>query len=283
MEKEFYNIFTNNSYVPITTSRPPNIKIEEINPHLNQRNIVTEVDIFDQQLYEKCLKLKNIKTPIDKEIRTTTFKYTLNQNLYFEKNYELKFDNLSGIKPIYSKPSLGNILRSKYKLKLAKIYKTEKLSASKDIEVFDDNYKNVNKIKYKKRTSSTISDNGVIYEQNKKKIDDAVLKMTKKNSFYPTHSVMTSEISKNRVSVNLKDLNSELTKKPQDSIYNSNFSSMKNLKSKSSRPAFVNELFKKYDYENLEPWKKVQNRTKDKSLCLSVIKDIYNKITSIFD
>ena len=53
---------------------------------------------------------------------------------------------------------------------------------------------------------------------------------------------------------------------------------MHNNFNNNSRPSYVDELFKKYDYEALDPWKKVQNRTKNKVVCLSVIKEVYNKI-----
>ena len=70
--------------------------------------------------------------------------------------------------------------------------------------------------------------------------------------------------------------------KVNDSLYNSFQDVIKPQHGFPSRPLFVEELFRKYDYQNLDPWKKVQNRTKEKSLCLSVIKDVYNKIVSYF-
>ncbi len=71
--------------------------------------------------------------------------------------------------------------------------------------------------------------------------------------------------------------------KVNDSLYNSYQDNLKPKMGMPARPLYVEELFRKYDYQNLDPWKKVQNRTKDKSLCLSVIKDVYNKITSMFN
>jgi hypothetical protein len=106
-------------------------------------------------------------------------------------------------------------------------------------------------------------------------------------SFQPTHMVKT-EILKNRVSVKIRDLEENLPtvnnlKLLDDTLYNTYQNRLKSKTPSNSRPAFVDELFRKYDYQDLDPWKKVQNRTKDKSLCLSVIKDIYNKITNIFN
>ena len=51
---------------------------------------------------------------------------------------------------------------------------------------------------------------------------------------------------------------------------------------KSERPSFVDDLFRKYGYEELDPWKKAQKKTKNNNLCLFEIKSIYNKICSLF-
>lgn len=47
----------------------------------------------------------------------------------------------------------------------------------------------------------------------------------------------------------------------------------------SNRPSYVDDLFKKYDYEDIQP-KSIQTMTKNTVLCFSVIKEIYFKITN---
>ena len=52
-----------------------------------------------------------------------------------------------------------------------------------------------------------------------------------------------------------------------------------NITNRNTRPPFLDKLFKKYNYEDIEyPDKKIQNKTKVKALNLGVIREIYSKL-----
>ena len=55
-------LFANNHYKVDTSTRPPFVKIEELNSELSAeyKFYITNRDNFDSILYEKCLKIKNI-------------------------------------------------------------------------------------------------------------------------------------------------------------------------------------------------------------------------------
>ena len=54
---------------------------------------------------------------------------------------------------------------------------------------------------------------------------------------------------------------------------------MKRKRKLSSRPDYVDNLFKKYDCEDIQP-KSIQTMTRNRALCFSVIKEVYNNICS---
>jgi hypothetical protein len=122
--------------------------------------------------------------------------------------------------------------------------------------------------------------------KDKEKSDKKMMKLSKDGSksannsaFKPTLNMFMKDTQLIRsVPKEINVLNTSAKLKLNDSLFNSaqNIFQIK----QQSRPRFVDELFRKYDYEEIDPWKKIQNRTKNKSLCLSVIKDIYNKLTS---
>lgn len=53
--------------------------------------------------------------------------------------------------------------------------------------------------------------------------------------------------------------------------------SMKKSSNRGARPQYIDELFKKYDYKEIKP-RNIQSMTRNKTICLSVIKEVYNKI-----
>jgi hypothetical protein len=59
----------------------------------------------------------------------------------------------------------------------------------------------------------------------------------------------------------------------------SKFLPYNNITNRNLRPQFLDKLFKKYNYEDIEyPDKKIQNNTKVKALNLGVIRDLYSKL-----
>jgi hypothetical protein len=202
-------LFINNHFVPMNGGRPHQVKIEEMNCESEEEKIFysTNVDSFDSLLFEKCLKLKNNKTTVEKNF-LFPFKYRTSQNLHalhYENNLNIEtFDNLSNRKPIVSVPSMGNMtLRSKYKLQLAKIYRNEK--KKKKIEnkieiLINEDTPDKNAIS---RDSKSIFNGLSVNEKEKKFFENA---LAKRGSFLPTHTAKTSEISKNRISVNIKEI-----------------------------------------------------------------------------
>ena len=181
-------------------------------------------------------------------------------------------------------------LKGGYKKKLTRIYKNtnkkkngihfEQTYNSNDVS----NKRRViskNKIEKKESINLGIFEN---YESNDNP-NNISKKNDKSNNYKPpytsTLNIFNSKIQKKDILVNdfnIPDLNiSKEFKLPDDSVFSNRSRIVQ--KNRFNRPDFVEKLFEAYDYSDLDPWNKIQNHTKNKNLCLTVIKDIYNKIT----
>jgi Icc-related predicted phosphoesterase len=208
-------LFINNHFVPLSNGRPHQVKIEEMDADSAQEKIFysTTVDSFDSVLYEKCLKLKNNKNTTEKNY-DMIFKFSTSQNLHaliYHENLGVEnFDSLSNRKPFVSVPSMGNMtLRSKYKLQLAKIYRNDRKKYEKKnfVEIMlNDDVPDKNQT----RDSKSIFNDFHTNEKEKKFFESALVR---RGTFHPTHTAKTSEISKNRISVNLKEIVNKENKK----------------------------------------------------------------------
>jgi hypothetical protein len=201
-------LFINNHFVPLSNGKLHQVKIEEMDAISAEEKIFysTNVDSFDSNLYEKCLKLKNNKNTTEKKYEMI-FKYSTNQNLHtliYQESIGVEdFDNLSNRKPYVSVPSMGNMtLRSKYKLQLAKIYRNDRKKYEKknfvEIMLNDDVPE-----KNQTRDSKSIFNDFHTNEKEKKFFESALVR---RGTFHPTHTAKPSEISKNRISVNLNEI-----------------------------------------------------------------------------
>lgn len=286
----YSNLLVNNNFVPITKTRPPFIKIEELDSETENSDKIfctTEIDTFDILLYEKIVKVKTSKENkflIERENNMRSFRYK-NSKLLYDLDYDQTFrveknDVLSNRKPFMSVPGMGNMtLRSKFKMQLTKKSKVgvNKKGGTNKLDItLNDAHSNY---------SNLFGGNFRPSDKENRFFESVIRKSA--ISFQPTHMVKT-EISKNLVSVNLKHLDKDNNnmKKVNDTLFNSIHINPQYRKSDkaNTRPDFVNDLFNKYDYQDLDPWeRKVQNRTKDKSLCVSVIQNIYYKLSNLFN
>jgi hypothetical protein len=269
-------MFINNNFSPFTSCRPPFMKIDsEVKDDEEEAYYTTDIDSFDLNLYQMNLKSNSVGSFSERNCSKEIYKFLHSENLHhliYNENINVEtFDNLSNRKPFASTQPLSKInLKTKYKFQLNKIYKNGKGSYTKTKEILiDEDPRLLNKSR-----NSIISNDFKQSEKEKSFFDRARVKNT---SFQPTH--YKSSLKKGVLNLKFEDNVKEIMQ-VDDSIFNSCHDVY--LQKNPSRPQFVEDLFKKYDYQDLDPWKKVQNRTKDKSLCLSVIQDIYNKIKNIF-
>jgi hypothetical protein len=265
-------MFINNSFSPFTSCRPPFMKIDsEYKDEEEDVYYTTQVDPFDLDLYQIYLKsnsISNLSERSSKEINKFLHSENLHYLIYPENINIETFDNLSNRKPFTSYQPLSKInLKTKYKFQLNKIYKNGKQSFSKTKEfLIDEDPKLVNK-----------TPNSLDLKQSDKEKSFFDRARVKNGTFQPTH--YKSSLKKGVLNLKFEDNVKEIMQ-VEDSMFNSCHDVY--LQKNPTRPQFVEDLFKKYDYQDLDPWKKVQNRTKDKSLCLSVLQDVYNKIKNIF-
>lgn len=205
-------LFVNNHFVP--PGKLHQVKIEEMQTDQAEQKIFysTSVDTFDSNLYEKCLKLKNNRNTAEKKYEMI-FKFSTSQNLHtliYNENIGVEdFDSLSNRKPFVSVPSMGNMtLRSKYKLQLAKIYRNDRKKYEKknfvEIMLNDDvPQKNQTRDTRETRDSKSILNDFHTNEKEKKFFESALIR---RKTFHPTHTAKPSEISRNRISVNLNEI-----------------------------------------------------------------------------
>jgi hypothetical protein len=278
----YYNYCTNSN-----KSKPILIKSDEF----DKRNKVisqSEVDDFDNDLFEQHFKQKlHLFTSDNSSHYDQLQKLNFSQVLYKKTN---DFDNITG-KSFNSKLCFEDKdawLRLPFKTNLRNIYRNNKPLArfTDEIDVNAENFvmtKSKRTSKKPPESPSKLSIGAYLSTENEKNIIEMQLLSQRKkgsNGFKPSITLFTKDIEL------LK--NAPYTPTKLDATMKSNndskfipFMDLDRSMIGSSRPAFVNKLFKKYDYEELElPGKEVQNRTKEKAFNLAIIKDLYNKITN---
>lgn len=265
-------MFINNNYVAYTSTRPPYVKLDNNFIENDEKIYTTSVDQFDEDLYQTNLKSQNLNLYVERNYEIEVFKFKHSENLHYliyPENISVEmFDCLSNRKPFTSTQPLGKInFKTKFKLQLNKIYKNNNGKGIKTEYIIDEETKIT---KNQSMYSLDIEDN----EKEKNFFNNARMKNTYKPTTHLKQTVRKGV-------VNLKfEGNLRQIMQVEDSVFHS--CNDVYLQKNSSRPQFVEDLFNKYDYQDIDPWKKVQNRTKDKSLCLSVIQDVYNKIKNFF-
>jgi hypothetical protein len=272
MERIGSFMYDSSPKVNVKKSKPPIlIRIEDNKDFKNLYNTYN-IDLFDTDLFElkKKLKLKiteNILREQDKLIQSQVF--------YENTDY---FDNISN-KTFRSKlcfDDRDSWLKIPYKQNLRNIYNNPR-KKNKNFEIDIDttaNFKNqIKKLSIDQYTSNDNEKSLIALQLDKKK--------SKKESvgFNPTLSAYTKQIELIRTSPRYKDNPKLDITSHNDSKFLPVFELDRSMIG-SSRPAFVDKLFKRYDYEELElKGKKVQNRTKEKAFNLALIKDLYIKLT----
>lgn len=272
------------------------IRMDESDYDQDKKDFLSTIDIFDNKLYIDSIQGKS-KFDIFQKEKIVKENLPTNSIRFKESNqfYKILLKEKETISNYLFQSSIGLdqlSLKGGYKKKLTKIYK--KVNVKKAVTYFEEFF-NANEFLIKKKPNSSQKSNpfnknlGIFenYEtqdqnlQNISKKNEAIkINSSYKPPYTSTLNIFGNKLPKKEVLVN-EFINSEFNiskdfKNPDDSVF-SNRSRIV-LKNKFNRPAFVEKLFESYDYNDLDPWKKVQNNTKNKNLCLSVIKDIYNKI-----
>jgi hypothetical protein len=224
----------------------------------------TELDNFDSVMYEVCIRKSDKKKNYQLEFDMVhCFRYKFSQNYYkIDYNEPLgveKFDNLSNAKSFKSK-SLGIVINKDYKKikSKAKIIKEIRIPRKKN---------NIIKvITYEDLSQKILPSETNKIEEEFPEIQEESIKFEKMNFSLMGNSqkMVLSEIEcENEVQFN---------------------NSSKEIETKKliARPFYVDNLFRKYGYEELYPSEAEQKKTKNSALCLFEIKSIYNKICGLF-
>lgn len=267
------------------------IRIDDAENDPDKIDFTTTVDNFDDKLYADTIQGKSKfdlfqKESVNKCLFMQPVRYRESVNLYKfmlkdkETIYNYIFKSNSSIDPLF--------LKGGFKKKLSRIFKNTQYKKSR---VKVEHYYNSNDVSSKRRISST---NKVMKIKNKdfiigdydshesnlipKSKDENKNKSNNNTSINVSKSSITKKVEKQVTeTINNINLTKEL-KLPEDSII-SYTSNKTKIKSNFDRPEFVERLFETYNYNDFESLIKIQNHNKNKNLCISVIQDIYNKIT----
>jgi hypothetical protein len=235
------------------------------------------IDTIDAELFEYRFRQKLKLNVSENVMREPCMKVVQSQLLHTCAD---KYDVMSG-KVFKSKPCFEDrdaFLKLPFKSNLRNIRKFNKQQTKFSDVIMDD--MNCHRSPYKKLSIER-------YESNENEKSLIALQLKKKSTrdsggFMPSITAFTKEIefiknepkyTNSKLDITIKSLNNDSRFLPVLELDRSAIGS--------SRPAFVERLFKKYDYEELElPGRKVQNRTKEKAFNLALIKDLYNKLTN---
>jgi hypothetical protein len=267
------------------------IRIDESDYDPENKEFLTDVDPFDEEMYENYIKGLTyldmyddkplIQSPYSNIVQFVRFKESVFLHITFIKEVDIMHNRLfkSTVEIESSLPQkdfrknlsriykIGQIKRSRVRIELN--FSSNDLSKKRRIS---SNKKNI-KLKKEFVVGDFDSHDNSFFPKNK---DASKLKIntsltSSKNSTLKKDSKPLIEESNNPLNV------SKEFKLPEDSII-SNTNKSK-IKHKSNRPEFVERLFESYDYNSFEASNKIPNNDKNKKLCFSVIQDIYNKIT----
>ena len=282
------------------------IRIDEGDYDIDKKDFLTTIDNFDIKLYSDLIQGKSQfdifqREPIKiKDNISSTINSITNQNTvrFKESNHIYKillkeketisnylFQSSVAIDPLF--------LKGGYKKKLTKMHKNtnfqkngihfEQLFNSNDIS-------NKRKVNITTKVVPMKQENLGIFEKYETEDNPIIPKKNEitnksntnyKPAYTSTLNIFNSKFAKREsqpIDFNVNDLNiSKEFNKLNDSVFSNRSKIIQ--KNKHNRPDFVEKLFDAYDYSDLDPWNKIQNHTKNKNLCLSVINDIYFKIT----
>lgn len=277
------------------------IRIDDGDYDTDKKDFLTTIDTFDLKLYSDSIQGKSQfdifqREPIKKQFTPTTVIISnANTVRYKESNHLYKilikeketisnylFQSTVAIDPLF--------LKGGFKKKLTRIHK--KTNFKKNVANLEQLF-NSNDLSQKRRVNITpklvpikpqnlgIFENYETDNPIKKKDIQTISNTVYKPPYTSTLNIFSSKFLKKDsqpIDFNVNDLNfSKEFNKLNDSVYSNRSKIIQ--KNKHNRPDFVEKLFDAYDYRDLDPWNKIQNHTKNKNLCLSVINDIYNKIT----
>jgi hypothetical protein len=276
----------------------PNLKKIRIDDYDNDndvKNFLTTIDIFDAKLYSETIQGKTKfetfqKDTIKKDSMNSIFNLIrFKESINIFKLFVKEKDTISNYL-FQSGVAIDPLaLKGGFKKKLSRIHKNAnwKKKTNKYEQCYNSNdvvlkrrVSNVPKIVPQQTKNLGIFEN---YETNDNPTKKKESSVNKSNSYKPPYTSTLNIFNTQKKDIlvndfNIPDLNiSKDFKLPDDSVFSNRSRIVQ--KNRFNRPEFVEKLFENYDYNDLDPWNRIQNHTKNKNLCLSVIKDLYNKIT----
>lgn len=261
------------------------------------KNFLTTIDAFDTKIYENSIQGKTKfaiyqKESLKKEAPPLAFSVRFKEGIGIFKTVHREKEHLSTnlftsmvvIDPL--------ALKGGFKKKLSR--NNKQTNWQKKENKYEQTYSS-NDVALKRRVSANVkllnnSKNLGIFENYEtndnpngpKKVDTSLSKnQTYKPAYTSTLNLLNNKFQKKDVLLNdfnIPDLNiSKEFKIPDDSVFSNRSRIVQ--RNRFNRPDWVEKLYDNYGYSDLDPWNKIQNHTKNKNLCLTVLKDIYNKIT----